>query len=94
MGKVSDILDRLCSQTASKWREMTKYRREHKSETHKYVQVALMILDKMSELRLTAEHVSNDADIPLEELRDIVSGKYPISELNKKKLSTYLKIEL
>lgn len=92
MGHISDILDNLQSNTPSNWRKSAVERILNKEVRRVSVPITLGILDSMNSQGITAEHMSHDLDIPLDELRLYLSGNvvYPLDILTK--IYQYLKI--
>lgn len=92
MGHISDILDTLQSNTPSNWRKHAVERISNKEVRKVSVPITLDILDSMNSQGITAEHMSHDLDIPLDELRLYLSGNvvYPLDILTK--IYQYLKI--
>ena len=92
MGHISDILDNLQSNTPSNWRKCAVERILNKEVRKVSVPITLDILDSMNSQGITAEHMSHDLDIPLDELRLYLSGNvaYPLDILTK--IYQYLKI--
>lgn len=92
MGHISDILDNLQSKTPSNWRKCAVERILNKEVRKASVPITLDILDSMNSQGITAEHMSHDLDIPLDEIRLYLSGNvvYPSDILTK--IYQYLKI--
>ena len=75
MSKVLDVLNKLCSQTPSKWYLKAKYRQEHRRELKDLQCMVLKILDRMDDMHYTAEHLSNDVGYSLDVVRELLRGK-------------------
>ena len=84
MNNIREILEQHKSETPSNWLKHAKERKlRDKEEKRETVEITLTILDRMNELSITAEHMSRDLGIDLEDLRVYLSAKraYPSSVL-------------
>lgn len=93
MNNIREILEQHKSESPSNWLKQAKERMLRDKEEKKVtVEITLTILERMSELSITAEHMSRDLGIDLEDLRVYLSGKkaYPSSMLQA--MLDYLKL--